>query len=169
MSNGRRFHRQARRVAFDDQIGGAVAETRALIERSMPGIGAPHQGEMPGWARQLTDRFFTPTCPRCLHLETNPLQPSFLFVWEGVWRCRACVLRHAQAKRSEMAQGTYAGLGVVEEHTCDRCRRRSDETLTAGVIRQDVWVINLGLCASCVEYTAAHGGRLWQGGRGSAA
>lgn len=127
-----------------DQIAAANAEVRGLLTTTMPGIELA-KGEPPAWAAEMLDRHLTPTAPRCAHIAARPVQPTFLFAWEGHARCRSCVQAFAL---TQLAAG--ATLGDAEEGTCDRCREHvGADQLTTLVIRIDLWVLQGALCPPC--------------------
>ncbi len=160
MSGGRRF-RRSMSAGFVDQLKAATRETRGQMRRAFPGIEEPIKGDMPGWASELTDRFFRPEVERCSHLKARPGQPWHLVFWEGMWRCNRCA---AESAVSQLASGFT--LGDPEERTCDRCRTVCDsaDSMVPLVIRQDLWVITLVVCEACQTDPTAAGASVWTGG-----
>jgi hypothetical protein len=68
-------------------------------------------------------------------------------------------------RRTAQRAGLWAGLGTVEEGTCDRCRRYVGcQRLTPTVLRVDLWVVHLAVCPRCERTVLADGAQLLGGG-----
>jgi hypothetical protein len=144
----------------DDQYDAARREARKLMQRVLPGIeNVPVSGEPHPWVARIFDRFLTPFTARCRHIDARPVQPVFLNVSEGVWRCRRCVGDHALELTAALAAGW--SLGPIEEFTCDMCRRYVGRELVPLTIRQDFWVIDLAICQRCQDFAANNGAHLY--------
>ncbi len=147
----------SRRTAFRDQAKAAVAEARRDVAGAfgLPDEPAP-RGVSP-FFDELWDRHGQSR--RCSHLSLRPLQPWHLFPADGVWRCKPCQGMWAATRKSDIA-ARRPFLDPVEEFTCDRCRRFSPGGLEPAVVRQDFWVIVVGLCGRCFARVESEGGRV---------
>jgi hypothetical protein len=85
------------------------------------------------------------------------MQPTYVYGWEGYFRCRSCTLREGQDGLRQQAAGTYRGLGPIEEHTCDRCRRYAGNNLTPTILRFNMLVIFVALCPRCEKWLIEQG------------
>jgi hypothetical protein len=137
-----------------DQIAAAVAETRAAVNAvfGLPADQKPEHGTSP-FVEQLLDILCVPEVPRCPHLAARPVQPAVMSLPWLEWRCRPCCKTFSESMNGR-------SLGVVEEFTCDRCRRYVPSgPLTPAVLRQDMWVIIASLCKRCTALAEQHGGQ----------
>ncbi|HKT05195.1 MAG TPA: hypothetical protein VJT31_37240 [Rugosimonospora sp.] len=136
----------------DDQISAALAESRNMLHTAMPATRGikPQRGTLP-WVAALLDGLLADAA-RCAHLRARPVQPWLIAVSERVWRCRSCMAKCA---------GRPVYVDLVEEGSCDGCRRYAGlGRLTNTVIRQDFWILFLGLCARCTATVEAQGGHM---------
>lgn len=135
-------------MTSEDQIQAAITHSRQMVNNVLGVPGHRPQDHLPDWVMELFDRFTTPTTPRCAHIARRPMQPWFLTVWEGTWRCRRCAV---MASRVHLSQ--------IEEGTCDLCRRYvRPERLTPTVLRSDIWILTLATCPACVRRIQDAGG-----------
>jgi len=131
-----------------EQAEAAQRETRSLMDAILPGHHRG-QGLMPSWAAQMFQ--LTHETPRCRHLASRPVQPWFAHMWEGIWRCRACI-------QERVASGVQSVANPIEDGTCDRCRRFvGGDQLTLLILRQDLWVLDVALCPDCARFATANG------------
>ena len=145
-----------------DQVSAAKAEARRIVTNAVPGAdNVPITRDKPGWASAVVDRLLAdPSGQRCKHLIKRPVQPAFAIIWEGHWRCRACMAGNAEEQQQRIRAGTYVGLGAVEEGTCDRCRLEvGPKNLTQTILRVDLWIVVAAICPRCERQLHREGGR----------
>ncbi|MDN5858794.1 MAG: hypothetical protein L0H84_09245 [Pseudonocardia sp.] len=149
--------------ALEDQIAAASADTRDRIARALPGAeDVKPATSHSAWSEATLDRLCAPDVPRCRHLRRRPVQPSYVLVWEGHWRCVGCADEDARRQHDAMRDGTWRStLGTVEERTCDRCRREvGPDLLTPTILRDHMLVVVAALCPRCVRLMQCEGGQL---------
>jgi hypothetical protein len=137
---------------LEEQAQAAVTDARHIVEELL-GIDHAHPKQGTSalfealWSAHEAD-------PWCAHLRARPIQPAFLMLLPPLaWRCRPCLGEFAKAQR-----GT--NLGLIEEFTCDHCRRYVRTQLTPTVVRQDLWTIILAVCHRCERLIMKQGGRV---------
>jgi hypothetical protein len=142
---------------LDDQLDAASAETRRLLARV--GIGDATAGPAENfWAEALIDQMMARGTTACIHVKRRPTQPIFATAWERIWRCRRCEERHSRRGVEQLRAGSYHGLGFVEEHTCDRCRRYASELMPL-VVRTGFMVLYAAICPRCARDAERAGGK----------
>lgn len=134
-----------------DQAHAATAEMRTLVAAALGIDSEPTEG-----TSQLFEEFWATysTASRCPHLSARPIQPSLLILPFPAWHCRPCA-----AAAGAQLRGA-AGLGHLEEWTCDRCRRYTPSSLTPILVRQDLWLVVGSLCARCTRDAVRQGAAL---------
>ena len=144
-------------AGLQDQMAAAQRETREMLAGA---LGLPvemlrRHASSPLIA-ELLDPHLTPDARRCVHLRTAPVQPWIRVAFEGVWRCRRC----SDASGAAHLAPDAPGLGVLEEHTCDRCRRYTARPLTPLIVRADIFTVILAVCGRCQSSALAAGAEL---------
>jgi hypothetical protein len=130
-----------------DQVNAASAETRSVLARTGIGDGTPGQAYNP-WAEACIRQMMGGGATACPHVRRRVVQPIFAYAWERVWRCQRCDEAHARTTAEQMRAGTYRDLGLIEENTCDRCRRYVGGQLTMLVVRTGFMVL---VCTRCAD------------------
>ena len=103
--------------------------------------------ETPGtteWAKEVLDKHLE-LQKRCMHLRTRPAQTWNVLLDDGSFKCDECWAYF----EAEIASGRFQ-LGLIEEFTCDRCRRYSN-SLQSLVLRISNFVLRGGLCQRCTK------------------
>jgi hypothetical protein len=132
---------------IEDQVDAATTEVREKTEKAL-GITTPPQTTRTSETiiEELLDRYLDDQ--RCQHLDDIEIQPSYWAAGYG-WMCTNCTQKQAQ-KRHALGPNVPV-LGLVEEHTCDRCRRYAPSQLQPVVARYNYMVFNLGCCRRCMK------------------
>lgn len=140
---------------FLDQIEAARADARRTVADA---LGIDENWKIPHSADSIAENMFDQLKGdrRCRHLIKVPAQPSYWGALAG-WECKRCSIETAAARRRLGPKA--AVLGVVEEFTCDRCRRYTLRELEIVVCRLDFWTMILGCCPRCVQDFKAAGGK----------
>lgn len=139
------YQRTWRKRAVESALKQTSAATRDDFARRVSDHGiqitnpAYHE-----WVDTLMERLLSEevldTCP---HLMGDPLQTWNTLLGYETWLCNDCWTGMQFAIRS----GDFR-LPLVEDHTCDRCRRYSG-TLAPLAIRMNHFIIRGGLCRQC--------------------
>lgn len=141
-----KHYRSHENVRVRDEIKSVKRKTKEKVVASIPNrIDLEVTKEVRSKANRLLDkRLATSVIKTCGHLKAVQLQTWNLFLWDDTWRCDECNLRFLES----LWRGAFR-LSLLEEYSCDFCRRYAPTSLTPVVMRIDIFVIQGAMCRRC--------------------
>lgn len=140
---------------LDDQIDAATRESRAQTNKAL-GLPPDYTATANANKAPLEELFEQYRHDRrCEHLRARSVQPAHWTALTG-WMCKPCIVAAWGARQA--IGPDVAVLGLVEESTCDRCRRYISSGLKSVIVRLDFWMMYLGCCRRCADVFHASGG-----------
>jgi hypothetical protein len=141
-----RYRESLAALSAEDRLDEANDVVRHRMQELRDSVGVEMaSAEAESEAMAILDQLSPPQNKRnpCSHLIADPYQTWNVLIAEGGWRCDQC-----WAYLSSDVTDGYR-LDPIEDFTCDLCRRYAPKSLTALVLRVDMFVMRGGACGSC--------------------